>query len=53
MFDTTDTDSYYSEAVKDAVIKNENKRNNQAIFLILGLTIIGVISFLGINIQRG
>ncbi len=32
MFDTTDTDSYYSEAVKDAVIKNENKRNNQAIF---------------------
>ncbi len=47
MFDTTDIDSYYSEAVKDAVIKNENKRNNQAIFFNIRFNYIGVISIFG------
>jgi len=47
MFETKDPDSYYSEAVKDAVINNRNKNNNRALFLILNLSFVGIVSFLG------
>jgi len=44
----TDTNSYYTDAVKDAVINNTNsKKTNNKIFLILNLLFLGVISYLG------
>jgi nucleoid-associated protein YgaU len=46
MFNTQDTDSYYSEAVKDAVI-NRDKQSNNTIFLISSLLALVGVSFFG------
>jgi len=47
MFDTKDPDSYYSEAVKDAVINNGNRQSNNTIILISGLFVLFLASFFG------
>jgi len=49
MFDTNDTESYYSEAVKDAVINREKTSNNNT-FLISSLVALVAVSFLGYKI---
>ncbi len=58
MFENKDTDanSYYTDAVKDAVINNtNNKKTNNKIFLILNLSFLGIISFFGYSyfLQNG
>ena len=50
MFENKDTDanSYYTDAVKDAVINNTNtKKTNNKIFLILNLSFLAIISYFG------
>ncbi len=50
MFENKDTDanSYYTDAVKDAVINNTNvKKTNNKVFLILNLSFLGIMSFFG------
>jgi nucleoid-associated protein YgaU len=52
MFDNNDreSDSYYTDAVKDAVINNTNsKKTNNKIFLILNLSFLGIISYFVYN----
>jgi len=46
MFDTKDPDSYYSEAVKDAVI-NREKNSNKTILLIVNLSFLTIASIFG------
>ena len=51
-----DVNSYYTDAVKDAVINNtNNKKTNNKIFLILNLFFLGIISFFGYSyfLQNG
>jgi hypothetical protein len=52
----TDANSYYKNAVKDAIINNtSSKRINSKIFLILNLSFLGIVSFLGYSyfLQNG
>jgi|GEM_PF-2379798 len=47
MFETKDPDSYYSEAVKDAIINNRTRKNSKTILLVVNLSFIVVASILG------